>query len=208
MSQKKRLASNGCRCKLKGARTCPTHPRRAGDGRKDITVTGCFCQQPGANTCPLHPNRAGDGRQNNTIFRQVRRDGCTCQKRGANVCPCHPQRSNPPSEFGGGKAGRRIAILIERDGPLCHFCGVDLLDYDNVIATADHLVPQAKGGSNLLSNLVACCYVCNHAKNNHTEQEFRRLIAKGALSARIERAQRDVEARLERRRLGINIGGN
>lgn len=212
--KRRKVTSNGCRCKLKGARICPVHPNRAGDGIEERkkghqSIGGCSCQLPGARTCNIHPNRTGDGRQNNTVFRTAFRvDGCTCQRRGSNACPRHPQRSNPPSEFGAGKAGRRISVLIERDGPLCYFCGVDLLDEANVIATADHLKPQAQGGSNLLTNLVACCYVCNHAKNNHTEEEFRALIASGQLSARIARAQKDVAQRLERRRLGINIGGN
>lgn len=164
----------------------------------------CRCKKIGARTCPVHPNRAGDGVENPTNGLH-----CECQVKGAQRCPMHPNRgATASSAFGKGNAGRRLAILIDRDGPLCYYCGVDLLDYEHVIATTDHKTPKGHGGSGLLSNLVACCYVCNHAKSDRTEAIFRKSISEGKLQKRIASAQREVERRLERRRLGIDLGGN
>ena len=159
----------------------------------------CQCRRKGAKTCPVHPNRAGDGRENTILPRppkKVSSKHCICQHKGATVCPVHPSRSgNLPRSYASGKSGRRIAYLMDRDGPYCYFCGIDLRR-DDVIATADHLTPKALGGNNLLSNLVACCYVCNHAKGNRTEEQFRHCMSNGMLTNRVKRAQADVAKRL------------
>jgi hypothetical protein len=35
--------------------------------------------------------------------------------------------------------------------------------------TMDHVIPRAKGGSDDVSNLALCCYVCNPLKGDKTE---------------------------------------
>lgn len=152
----------------------------------------CECRNRGARTCPLHPNRAGDGASNPYNGKHF---DCICQEAGATACPVHPHRLNPPGGHGTGKAGRRLALLIQRDGPHCRYCGVYLYD-DGVLATTDHVQPLARGGSNLATNLTPACYVCNHAKGQLTEDEFRRYMAEGKLKIEIEDAQRDVRSKI------------
>lgn len=43
-------------------------------------------------------------------------------------------------------------------------------------ATADHVVPLARGGANRLNNLVLSCYGCNGLKSNMTPIEFLRAL--------------------------------
>lgn len=76
------------------------------------------------------------------------------------------------------KYGKKIAA---RDGMTCHYCGCQLYDGKDVhkiarennwsndlrrdiflvIATVDHVIPRAKGGSDDLENLVLACHKCN-----------------------------------------------
>ena len=53
----------------------------------------------------------------------------------------------------------------------CYFCGCRL---NNGIRTIDHLIPQARGGSNSWYNKVWCCFKCNNEKSDMTEKEYRR----------------------------------
>lgn len=122
---------------------------------------------------------------------------CVCRAKGAHVCPAHPRRENPLKEFGTAKSRRRLQKIIERDGPLCHYCGIDLARPD-VLANVDHKVAASRGGNSDLANFVASCYVCNHAKGSMTEEVFRERLANGELDAAIARAQNDVRLRLER----------
>lgn len=152
----------------------------------------CRCRTPGARTCPLHPNREGDGASNPHNGKHY---NCVCQQAGASCCPVHPGRSSPPGRHGTGKAGRRLAVLIQRDGPYCFYCNVYLYG-EGVLPTTDHRIPTARGGSNLVNNLVPCCYVCNHAKGQLTEQEFLRYVSEGKLKIEIVDAQRDVRKKI------------
>lgn len=90
--------------------------------------------------------------------------------------------------------------LIERDGLICHYCGIDLVppdarydaapyyrvdrymkaigylryevapDYGRV--TVDHIVPISQGGTDAMDNLVICCHKCNSGKCNMTHDEY------------------------------------
>ena len=55
------------------------------------------------------------------------------------------------------RASRRRR-LMERDGDVCWYCGRFL--YDDV--TIEHLIPQARGGSHAVENLVLAHERCNH----------------------------------------------
>jgi hypothetical protein len=79
------------------------------------------------------------------------------------------------------KLRRRMAIY-QRDDFCCQYCGQDLLaDVDwQLLATIDHLVPQAHGGINDPDNLVASCWVCNQFKKQtpaHSVADGRLIVA-------------------------------
>jgi 5-methylcytosine-specific restriction endonuclease McrA len=52
--------------------------------------------------------------------------------------------------------------VLKRDGGVCNYCG-------NEATEADHVIPKAKGGQDILSNLVAACKRCNGSKSDRTE---------------------------------------
>jgi 5-methylcytosine-specific restriction endonuclease McrA len=43
---------------------------------------------------------------------------------------------------------------------------------DEVLMTADHIIPRSRGGDNDVSNLQTLCTKCNHAKGNKMEGEL------------------------------------
>lgn len=51
--------------------------------------------------------------------------------------------------------------VIARDGLECKICFRSLTVRE---VTLDHIVPRAKGGRALVSNLQVACYNCNHLK--------------------------------------------
>lgn len=55
--------------------------------------------------------------------------------------------------------------ILRRDNHTCRYCGASAPD---VALTVDHVVPQALGGSNEPSNLVAACRDCNSGKASTT----------------------------------------
>lgn len=72
------------------------------------------------------------------------------------------------------KSARRA--VYERDGLKCRYCGKQLKTSfgrpfvingpDSLIATIDHVVPRAKGGTNAQTNLVTSCWPCNLEKGD------------------------------------------
>jgi 5-methylcytosine-specific restriction endonuclease McrA len=52
---------------------------------------------------------------------------------------------------------------MHADDPRCHWCAVDLDEYN---ATVDHLIPLSVGGTDARSNLVLACVPCNNARGN------------------------------------------
>ncbi len=52
----------------------------------------------------------------------------------------------------------------------CAYCGDEL----GGKPTIDHVVPKAKGGPTVPSNLVACCMGCNASKGNQPWREWLR----------------------------------
>lgn len=52
---------------------------------------------------------------------------------------------------------------------LCHYCDEPL---SLETFTVDHVTPQALGGSDAISNLVACCKYCNKIKGAKPVTEF------------------------------------
>lgn len=62
---------------------------------------------------------------------------------------------------------KRVAALIERDGPKCSYCDCTPVAYD-----VDHFVPKARGGPDVMSNLVLACPPCNRAKRDKLPEAF------------------------------------
>jgi 5-methylcytosine-specific restriction endonuclease McrA len=72
--------------------------------------------------------------------------------------------------------------LIERDGRVCHYCGVDLVTWDGYLtvsnvprkrlATVDHRTPQIRGGPHRLWNCVLACHGCNAHKARRPYLDF------------------------------------
>lgn len=74
----------------------------------------------------------------------------------------------------GRKLGQRsikekMLRLLERDGPLCHWCqrktDPGLRSSSRLYPTLDHVVRRADGGSNDMSNLVIACRRCNNERH-------------------------------------------
>jgi 5-methylcytosine-specific restriction protein A len=63
------------------------------------------------------------------------------------------------AQRGYGAGWRRISAEVTASAPCCHWCGGGFTT-DNP-ATADHIVPVARGGTHDRSNLVAACRRCN-----------------------------------------------
>lgn len=79
-----------------------------------------------------------------------------------------------------GSVGRRIGEeldLIEchlkRLPHFCHYCGTQLPQKG---WHADHMIPIARGGKNLPSNIVKACADCNFRKQNRTPEEYMSTI--------------------------------
>lgn len=68
----------------------------------------------------------------------------------------------------------RIAVLTDRDGWECHYCGCALgWGHPSVRAPEiEHKVPKAAGGTSAPDNLVLACGPCNRQKATKTHDEF------------------------------------
>lgn len=96
----------------------------------------------------------------------------TCGKeyeaKSANQKYCNWYTCSP----GRTELGHRWRIL-DRDGFRCAYCGASSLD-DDVKLHLDHIVPIAKGGLDIASNMVTSCKECNLSKGKRrmgTENE-------------------------------------
>lgn len=71
----------------------------------------------------------------------------------------------------------KLKTLIKRYGCACSYCGIQtsLSEYNGKLnmATRDHRVPKALGGSNKPENLILSCFCCNTLKGCMSEEEFR-----------------------------------
>jgi 5-methylcytosine-specific restriction endonuclease McrA len=66
-------------------------------------------------------------------------------------------------------------VLWEDAGKMCHYCDRPLAKPGTKMGKNthfDHIVPQAKGGSHDLDNLVVCCKYCNREKAAKSYEQF------------------------------------
>ena len=68
--------------------------------------------------------------------------------------------------------------VIERDGPRCVYCGLDLI---NVEIHLDHVIPESRGGSTTFDNLQVTCRKCNLEKGILNEDEFMTRLRERAI---------------------------
>jgi hypothetical protein len=75
--------------------------------------------------------------------------------------------------------------IWERDDKKCWYCGRPTVMHGDVknprLATIDHLIPRARGGTNDDTNVVSACKRCNELKGMLTEAEFRSMSTVDAL---------------------------
>jgi len=58
---------------------------------------------------------------------------------------------------------KRKAVLMQRDGRGCFYCGIDIADED---MTVEHLIALDKGGQNRLENMALAHAKCNNKAGN------------------------------------------
>lgn len=68
-------------------------------------------------------------------------------------------------------------MVIERDGPRCVFCGLDLQTNEIHL---DHVIPEAGGGETTYQNLQVTCRKCNTEKGALGEDEFMQRLRRRA----------------------------
>lgn len=74
-----------------------------------------------------------------------------------------PKRSGRKPRWGSGAArAKRVAKIIERDGPNCWFCSLPLGDEP----TLEHLIPKSESGGNGAHNVVLAHQPCNQMADN------------------------------------------
>lgn len=73
------------------------------------------------------------------------------------------------------KGPLRLDVIYARDNELCHLCKEYV---PRKVATLDHLIRKAEGGTFALSNLALAHLGCNNARHNKTPHEFIAYIAK------------------------------
>ena len=64
-----------------------------------------------------------------------------------------------------------MALILERDGGSCIWCGREL-GIGMVKATTEHVVPRLKGGPSWIENEVAACSRCNSQRGHLTPGEW------------------------------------
>lgn len=56
-----------------------------------------------------------------------------------------------------------------RDNYTCQKCGISLFDEPHLLLEVDHIIPVAKGGKTVNSNLQCLCWKCNRSKGATTQ---------------------------------------
>ena len=70
----------------------------------------------------------------------------------------------------------------------CFYCDVPFTERGPDHRTVDHRVPQSRGGSHRLRNLVFACFTCNQRKRDRAEDDF--VASEWLISRREEVAAR------------------
>jgi len=65
----------------------------------------------------------------------------------------------------------RLAVILERDGAHCVWCGREVAT-ELVAATTEHVVPRIKGGPSWIENEVAACRRCNGQRGHRAPADW------------------------------------
>lgn len=93
------------------------------------------------------------------------------------------RRQSTAGKLRASKQYRRFRrMILERDGYVCHYCGL-------AGDTLDHLTPLARGGDPLdAANAVCACRSCNARKGARTADEFTQAETERKRHARADKA--------------------
>ena len=93
------------------------------------------------------------------------------------VAACFPRRPRSASfeEMNFQQGITRREAIHARDGGLCFYCLSQLTPRERCL---DHVVPQARGGTNTYRNLVSCCVECNAQKGQTVADDFLRSLCR------------------------------
>lgn len=72
-------------------------------------------------------------------------------------------------EAAGSFTYEEFLVLCNETGWICSYCGCQL---DSETATADHMIPLSRGGSNDIGNIAPACVSCNCRKKDKTPEEY------------------------------------
>ncbi|WP_233496035.1 HNH endonuclease [Geodermatophilus sp. TF02-6] len=93
----------------------------------------------------------------------------------------------------------RLAVVLERDGATCIWCGRELGGL--VAPTTEHVVPRVKGGPSWLENEVAACRRCNAERGHRAPVDWLEECERRGWrpdAARLARALTDLQAAIDR----------
>lgn len=69
-------------------------------------------------------------------------------------------------------------LILQRDGFRCKFCGATS---EETRLQVDHIMPQARGGTDSLDNLATLCEACNSGKNDLWLGNYAALVMRGTV---------------------------
>ena len=85
-----------------------------------------------------------------------------------------PVYNNTPTKEQMRKERNKMTVAVrerikKRDNYTCQKCGISLFDEPHLLLEVDHIVPIAKGGKTVDSNLQCLCWKCNRSKGATTQ---------------------------------------
>lgn len=97
--------------------------------------------------------------------------GCPAVSVHKGRCSAHQRPAWSGSGRGRGTSGwdwqRTVKRILERDGYVCHLCGLPIAEGEG---TADHVISLARGGHDGDSNLASAHRSCNQSKAATTDR--------------------------------------
>jgi hypothetical protein len=91
---------------------------------------------------------------------------CTVKKTSTN----HVSINKSQAQHERNKMTNAVRERIKaRDNYTCQKCGISLFDEPHLLLEVDHIIPIAKGGKTVDSNLQCLCWKCNRSKGATTQ---------------------------------------
>ncbi len=84
--------------------------------------------------------------------------------------------------------------VFERDHHTCQYCRTPFHTLPWEQWTVDHVIPRSRGGSNRVTNLVACCQECNLRKGDGQVEPALVPVKQGLSKGQKRRRARKVRA--------------